>query len=267
MQTAAQDRLKLEIDLAEALERDELFLVYQPTFELRSERTIGAEALLRWRHPIRGVIGPDVFIPIAESSGLIVPIGRWVLEQACRQGARWQRQGHALSISVNVSAVQLEQDRLLDDVRSALEDSGLEASSLLIEITETTLMRDADATAERLAVLKSLGVRIAIDDFGTGYSSLAYLRQFAVDLLKIDGSFIKGMVGSIRSAALIHTLVRLGKSLRLETLAEGIEDREQLRALQQQHCDYGQGYLFSRPLPVEELEQFLDAQNRRALAS
>jgi diguanylate cyclase (GGDEF)-like protein len=266
MQTAAQDRLRLEMDLGLALENDELFLVYQPTFDLQSERTVGAEALLRWRHPIRGLIAPDAFIPIAEDSGLILPIGLWVLDRACRQAARWRQQGHELGMSVNVSAVQLEDDEFVLDVQRALDGSGLEPSALTLEITETTLMRDADATARRLEALKEVGVRIAIDDFGTGYSSLAYLRQFPVDSLKIDRSFIRGIAGSSQSVALIHTLVRLGKTLSLETLAEGIEDRDQLHALQLQECDYGQGYLFARPLEVEELEQFLDAQDRRAMA-
>jgi diguanylate cyclase (GGDEF)-like protein len=267
MQTAAQDRLALEMDLADALAQDQLFLVYQPTFDLRSELAIGVEALLRWCHPVRGVIAPDAFIPIAEDSGLIIPIGRWVLENACRQAASWREQGYVLNLSVNVSARQLDHDQLIDDVRHSLESNGLEASTLTIEITETTLMRDADATAKRLAALKELGVRIAIDDFGTGYSSLAYLRQFPVDALKIDRSFIKGIAGSTQSAALIHTLVRLGKTLSLETLAEGIEDRAQLRALQRQHCDQGQGFLFARPLEVAEIEHFLDAHGVQALTS
>jgi diguanylate cyclase (GGDEF)-like protein len=267
MQTAAQDRLTLEMDLGDALAEDQLFLVYQPTFDLRSEQAIGVEALLRWRHPVRGVIAPDAFIPIAEDSGLIIPIGRWVLENACRQAASWREQGYELNMSVNVSARQLDHDELIDDVRQSLERNSLEASTLTIEITETTLMRDADATAERLAALKELGVRIAIDDFGTGYSSLAYLRQFPVDALKIDRSFIKGIAGSTQSAALIHTLVRLGKTLSLETLAEGIEDRAQLRALQRQHCDQGQGFLFARPLEVAEIEHFLHAHGVQALTS
>jgi diguanylate cyclase (GGDEF)-like protein len=267
MQTAAQDRLTLEMDLAEALEHEELFLVYQPTFDLQSERTIGAEALLRWRHRSRGVIPPDTFIPIAEESGLILGIGRWVLKHACRQGAQWRRQGHLLGLSVNVSAVQLEQGTLIEDVQGALALSGLPPTALTLEITETTLMRDAEATAERLVALKRLGVRIAIDDFGTGYSSLAYLRQFPVDSLKIDRSFVKGLTTSTQSAALIHTLVRLGKALGLETLAEGIEDRTQLSALEQQGCDHGQGYLISRPLDVEALEQFLDVGDCRTVAN
>src|SRR5581483_8791521 len=226
MHTVAQDRLTLEMDLGDALGGDQLFLVYQPTFDLESERAVGVEALLRWRHPSRGVIRPDLFIPIAEDSGLIIPIGRWVLEQACAQAARWRAHGHGIGMSVNVSGRQLDRDTLIEDVRTALEHSGLDPAALTLEITETTLMRDAEGATERLAALKALGVRIAIDDFGTGYSSLAYLRQFPVDALKIDRSFISGVARSEQSAALIHTLVRLGKSLKLETLAEGIEDRE-----------------------------------------
>jgi len=257
----------LKMDLADALESDELYLVYQPTFDLRSERANGFEALLRWRHPRRGVIGPDVFIPIAEETGLIVPIGRWVLIQACRQAARWRAGGHQLGISVNVSGRQLDHDGLIDDVRDALQDSGLDAAALTLEITETALMRDAHASAGRLGALKDLGVRLAIDDFGTGYSSLAYLRQFSVDALKIDRSFIRGVATSSESAALIHTLVRLGKTLNLETLAEGIEDHEQLVALQRQDCDMGQGFLLARPLDVEAADAFLDAHGSGALAS
>src|SRR5437764_14301390 len=161
MQTAAQDRLTLEMDLADALSLEQLFLVYQPTFDLRTERAIGFEALLRWRHPNRGVIPPDLFVPIAEDSGLIVPIGRWVLEHACRQAAAWHAQGHTLGISVNVSGRQLDRDDFYEDVRGALEQSGLDASALTLEITETVLMRDAEASAGRLAGLKELGVHIA----------------------------------------------------------------------------------------------------------
>ena len=257
MATANQDRLMLELDLADALAEDQLFLLYQPTFDLESEQPIGVEALLRWRHPERGVIGPDMFIPIAEQSGLIVPIGGWVLQHACHQASIWRVQGHKIGISVNVSARQLDSDELIDHVQQALNNSELEPSALTLEITETTLMRDTDATAKRLAALKDLGVRIAIDDFGTGYSSLAYLRQFTVDALKIDRSFINGISTSHESTALIHTLVRLGKTLNIETLAEGIENHAQLHALQLQHCDHGQGFLFARPLAAQDIEQFL----------
>ena len=257
MQTAAHDRLTLEMDLTEALDREQLFLLYQPTFDLQSEKVIGVEALIRWDHPTRGVVEPGQFIPIAEESELIVPIGRWVLQEACRQAAAWHAEGHTIGMSVNVSARQLDRDELIDDVRNALDASGLDPTELTLEVTETTLMRDADATAKRLVSLKQLGVRVAIDDFGTGYSSLAYLRQFPVDALKIDRSFISGIASSKESAALIHTLVQLGKTLKIETLAEGIEEPAQLRALQRQHCDNGQGFLFARPLSAEAIEDFL----------
>ncbi len=260
MQTAAHDRLTLEMDLADALEQRQLFLQYQPTFDLQSERVIGVEALIRWRHPTRGVIAPIEFIPIAEESGLIVPIGRWVLDEACRQAALWYGDGHRIGMAVNVSGRQLDDDELIEDVRAAFTQSGLDPATLTLEITETTLMRDAEATAKRLCKLKELGVRIAIDDFGTGYSSLAYLRQFPVDALKIDRSFIGGIAGSKGSASLIHTLVQLGKTLDIETLAEGIEERSQLETLQREHCDHGQGFLFSRPLDVDAVERFLNAE-------
>jgi EAL domain-containing protein (putative c-di-GMP-specific phosphodiesterase class I) len=254
MQTASHDRLTLEMDLAEALDRRQLFLLYQPTFDLRTETIIGVEALIRWRHPTRGVIPPDEFIPLAEESGLIIPIGRWVLDEACRQASFWQRRRQTIGMSVNVSARQLDGDELIEDVRSALDRNDLDPAALTLEVTETTLMRDAEATAKRLVLLKELGVRIAIDDFGTGYSSLAYLRQFPVDALKIDRSFIDGIATSKASAALIHTLVALGKALEIETLAEGIEDQAQLETLQREDCDQGQGFLFSRPLDVDAIE-------------
>jgi diguanylate cyclase (GGDEF)-like protein len=267
MQTAAQERLVLELALAKALERDELYLLYQPTFDLSSERIVGVEALIRWRHPARGIVSPEAFIPIAEESGLIVPIGRWVLGEACRQAAIWRRCGHMIGVAVNVSARQLDDDGLIEDVRRTLADNALDPGALTLEVTETTLMRDAEATARRLVQLKQLGVLIAIDDFGTGYSSLAYLRQFPADVLKIDRSFVSAIATSEESVALIHTLVQLGKALHIETLAEGIEDQAQLEALQREHCDHGQGYLFSRPLDVDALEQFLEAASTVPVAS
>jgi diguanylate cyclase (GGDEF)-like protein len=258
MQTNSRDRLTLEMDLAEALEHEQLFLLYQPTFDLRSESVTGVEALLRWRHPTRGVVAPDDFIPIAEDSGLIIPIGRWVLRQACQQATRWHHRGHEIGVAVNVSARQLDDDVLIDDVRDALNESGLDPAALTLEVTETTLMRDAEAAATRLKLLKQIGVRIAIDDFGTGYSSLAYLRQFPADALKIDRSFISGIATSKAAAALVHTLVTLGETLNVETLAEGIENQAQLQTLQREHCAHGQGFLFSRPLDLDAIEQFLN---------
>jgi EAL domain-containing protein (putative c-di-GMP-specific phosphodiesterase class I) len=266
MQTAARDHIHLEMDLTDALDADQLFLVYQPILELENEQLVGVEALLRWRHPTRGVIAPDVFIPIAEESGLIIPIGRWVLEQACVQGAAWHQKGYALNIAVNVSARQLERTEFVEEVRTALHDSGLDPAALTLEITETVLMRNPDATADLLTKLNALGVRIAVDDFGTGYSSLAYLRQFPVDSLKIDRTFIADLVGSSEADALAHTLIQLGKALGLQTLAEGVEHRSQVRWLLREGCDLAQGFLFARPLTLDEVERFLHGQRGRAEA-
>ncbi len=258
MQAVAEEHLTLELDLRDALDSDQLVLAYQPTFDLQSETVTGVEALVRWQHPSRGLLAPDTFIPLAEETGLIVPLGRWVLREACQQAAAWHRHGHTVGIAVNVSGRQLDCDEFPNHVLEALHDSGLEPAALTIEITETTLMRNADKAAEQLTALKALGIRIAIDDFGTGYSSLAYLRQFPVDALKIDRSFISGIAASKESAALIHTLIQLGKTLGLETLGEGIEDQAQLRRLQREQCDLGQGFLLARPLSLAAIEQFLE---------
>jgi diguanylate cyclase (GGDEF)-like protein len=257
MQVAAQDRIHLETDLADALEAGQFFLVYQPMVDLQSERIVGAEALLRWRHATSGVISPEVFIPIAEDNGLIIPIGRWVLEQACAQSVAWRECGHPLNVSVNVSARQLERPEFVQEVRRALSDSGIDPGTLTLEITETALMRSPDATAHLLAELKTLGIRIAVDDFGTGYSSLAYLRQFPVDSLKIDRTFITGLALSSEAHALTHTLIQLGAALGLETLAEGVEHHSQVRELQREGCDLAQGFLFARPLHPNDLELLL----------
>ena len=257
MQSAAKERLALKSDLESALERDEFFLLYHPIFDLDRVELQGVEALLRWQHPTKGTITPDVFIPVLEERGLIVDVGRWVLNEACHQAAAWQRQGHQTTVSVNVSMRQLESDRLVDDVRDALVTSSLDPSRLILEVTESTLMRDADATIDRLNRLKQLGVMVAIDDFGTGYSSLAYLRKFPVDVLKIDRSFVADMHRSPDAAALIHTLVELGRTLGLVTLAEGIEQQDQLEGLRGEQCDHGQGFIFSRPVPASEILELL----------
>lgn len=257
MHAAAESRLNLQLDIHDAIEGRQFYLVYQPTFDLHTESVSGFEALIRWRHPDRGVVGPDLLIPVAEETGTIVAIGRWVLEEACRQAAEWRRAGSDVGMAVNVSGRQLDADGFVDDVRNALAASGLDPSALTLEITETTLMREPVAAAQRLVELKALGVRVAIDDFGTGYSSLAYLRQFPVDAIKIDRSFISGVAATKESAALIHTLVQVGKALGLETLGEGIEEPAQLRRLQRENCDLGQGYLLARPLEVEAAEVFL----------
>ncbi len=267
MQDAVQRRMELERDLRHALPNHELFLVYQPTFNLRDMRPTGVEALIRWKHPTRGIVGPNDFIPLLEETGLIIEVGRWVLEQACRQGARWRQAGHPIAVAVNVSARQLDTDELVGDVRDALSESGLEASALTLEVTETTLMRNAEDTARRLAAIKQLGVRIAIDDFGTGYSSLAHLQRFPVDSLKIDRSFISQLTHSADGEALIHTLVQLGKALSIETLAEGIEEPEELSMLQHEECDSGQGFLYARPLDVVAVDSFLQTWPASAAAA
>ena len=263
MQTAALHKLTLELDLADALKRDELFLMYQPIFELHSQALVGVEALVRWQHPGRGLVTPDQFIAIAEGNGLILALGRWVLREACRQARVWQDAGHELCVSVNVSAHQLDDATILSDVELALTETGLEAARLTLEVTETALMRDPAATAHQLHALKRAGVGIAIDDFGTGYSSLAYLRQFPADKLKIDRSFIADIARSRESDALVHTLVQPGKSLDIVTLAEGIEEELQLHALQREGCEEGQGFWFSRPLEAARARS-LPRRGRRA---
>ncbi len=266
MQAAAVDRLELKSDLDSALANDQFFLLYQPIFDLDSKHIRGVEALIRWQHPTRGVISPDDFIPVLEDSGMIIEVGRWVLNQACAQAASWQLQGYRTTMSVNVSMRQLETDGLVKDIEEALAASNFEPGSLVIEVTESTLMRDANATVSRLRKLKELGVMIAIDDFGTGYSSLAYLRQFPVDVLKIDRTFVAEMDGTPNSAALIHTLVELSRTLGLTTVAEGIEDDSQLEGLRNEQCDSGQGFIFSRPVEPAAIEAFLSRTHGAAAA-
>jgi diguanylate cyclase (GGDEF)-like protein len=257
MQDKVQNRMELEMDLREALEKDEFFLAYQPTFDLRDMSPTGVEALIRWKHSVRGIVQPDDFIPLLEETGLIVEVGKWVLGEACRQGAVWRAAGFPIGMAVNVSARQLDTDELICDVEGALEQSGLEPGALTIEITETTLMRNVEQTELRLAAVKALGVRIAIDDFGTGYSSLAHLQRFPVDALKIDRSFISGLRHNEEGETLVHTLVQLGKALSIETFAEGIELQQELSLLREENCDSGQGFLFARPLDVPATELFL----------
>jgi diguanylate cyclase (GGDEF)-like protein len=257
MQDLVQRRMKLEIDLRGALAREEFFLVYQPTFDLRGMLPTGVESLLRWRRPGEGIVQPNDFIPLLEETGLIVEVGKWVLDEACRQAASWRACGHMIGVAVNVSGRQLDNDEFIDDVTDALAQSGLDAQALTLEITETTLMRNTEDTARRLRAVKQLGVRIAIDDFGTGYSSLAHLQRFPVDALKIDRSFISQLAENPEGKTLIRTLVQLGKALSIETLAEGIEQEHELSLLQEQQCDSGQGYLFARPLEVDAAEAFL----------
>jgi diguanylate cyclase (GGDEF)-like protein len=257
MQDTVQTRMELEMDLREALDNDEFVLAYQPTLHLQDMSPTGVEALIRWEHPVRGVVQPDDFIPLLEKTGLITEVGKWVLDEACRQGAAWRQASYPIGMAVNVSGRQLDTDQLIADIEGALCDSGLDPGALTIEITETTLMRNIEETARRLTQIKALGVRIAIDDFGTGYSSLAHLQRFPVDALKIDRSFISGLKHNQEGETLIRTLVQLGKSLAIETFAEGIEQQQELSLLREENCDSGQGFLFARPLDVAATEKFL----------
>ncbi len=268
MRTALLARIELEADLRHALERDELKLVYQPVVELESGRTVGVEALARWAHPTRGLIPPLTFIPVAEEIGMIGAVGRWVLREACRQLAVWRRLAPALVLNVNLSAVQLRDDRFAAYVEQALRAHGLPGEALTLEITESVLLSGDEDTAARLRRLKALGLSIAVDDFGTGYSSLSYLKQFPVDALKIDKSFVDTVARSTADSTLARTIVELGRGMRLETIAEGIETVEQLERLRTLDCELGQGYHFSVPLAGADLtaylEETLEAQRRAA---
>jgi diguanylate cyclase (GGDEF)-like protein len=259
MHAAIETRLGLEAELREALVDQQFFLVYQPIFVLSDQTMSGAEALLRWRHPVRGVVMPNDFIPTLEATGLIFEVGRFVLEEACRRAAIWARLGHEMMISVNASGRQLDREDFVSMVEQAVVLSGLEPRLLTIEITETTLVRNTVLSAKRLRALKEIGVKVAIDDFGTGYCSLAYLQQFPVDCLKIDRSFVSQMTSSSEGGALVHTIVQMGKDLNLKTLAEGIETQEQLERLQIEDCANGQGYLFARPLESSAIDDLVAA--------
>ena len=260
MHAAALDRVELETDLRVALRRRELTLHYQPVVELPGGRISGAEALARWEHPERGMVSPAEFVPLAEESGLVVDLGRWVLGEACRQAKRFQEAYPTeppFAMAVNVAARQLTSPWLLDEVRKALAESHLSPSSLVLEITEGALMSDATSIVPTLEALRALGVRLAIDDFGTGWSSLSRLRSFPVDKLKIDQSFISEITSSGDDAPIVAAIVAMAHSLQLTTVAEGVETAEQLACLHQHGCEEVQGYLLSRPLPGERLLQLL----------
>jgi diguanylate cyclase (GGDEF)-like protein/PAS domain S-box-containing protein len=250
MRSAAVNRLALEADLRHALDRDQLVLHYQPVIELESRRLTGFEALIRWEHPVRGLVAPADFISVAEDTGMIVEIGRWVVRAACHAATEWRAEAPDadLTVAVNLSPRQLEDPGIVADVAEALARSGLPAHALALELTESVLVSNPGEVAGRLAELKALGVRIAIDDFGTGYSSLSYLRRFPVDILKIDRSFIEMIEDPARLPAIVRGLLELGRTLELDTVAEGIELPTQHTSLVSEGCHLGQGYLFARPL-------------------
>ena len=264
MHSTAIDRIALEERLREAVDRGELVVHYQPIVTLASERIDGVEALARWVHPERGIVLPDVFIPLAEETGLIDRIGRQMLATACRDAAAWSGDVGPIQVSVNLSARQLATDAIVDDVRAALAASALPPRRLTLEITESVLLADTTATVDRLRRLKDLGVRLSIDDFGTGYSALSYLRAFPLDELKIDRSFINAMHADPRVARLVGAIVQLGSALGLDTVAEGVEDRDEVDVLRSFGCDRAQGFLFSRPVPADALGRLL--RDRAVLA-
>ncbi len=261
MHMAARKRLQLSGDLRRALRDGELTVQYQPLVRLDDGRVLGAEALARWTHPVLGDVSPEDFIPIAEETGLIVDLGRWVLGEACRQARVWQDTGEAekpIYVSVNVSARQFRQPgTVVRQVREATSESGVDPSLLVLEITESVLMQDREAVGRELSELQDLGVRVAIDDFGTGYSALSYLREFPIDMVKMDRSFVKDLASGAGDAALVRSVVELGGALDMQIVAEGIEERGQLESLNGLDCDLGQGYFFARPLAPEEITAML----------
>jgi diguanylate cyclase (GGDEF)-like protein/PAS domain S-box-containing protein len=265
MHHAATARLALKGDLERAVERAEFELVYQPIVTLARREVVGVEALLRWRHPERGLVLPTEFIAVAEETGMILPIGAWVLEQACRQARGWEvvRPNRPLSMSVNVSGRQVAEPGFVRGVAEILASTGLAADRLVLEFTEGVLMRDTDMTTTTLADLKALGVKLAIDDFGTGFSSLNYLRTFPIDILKIDGSFVASMSLGQDQRAVVRAILRLGETLHLSTIAEGIEDAGQLADLRALGATLGQGYFFARALTAEEISVLLQTEEAR----
>jgi EAL domain-containing protein (putative c-di-GMP-specific phosphodiesterase class I) len=259
MNIRAVERQSMEESLRGALERQEFMLHYQPKINLETGAITGVEALLRWLHPERGPIPSLRFVPIAEDSGLILPIGRWVLREACQQARAWQDAGlPPLPVAVNISAVEFRDQNFLESVRSILKETCLEPRCLELELTESVLMQHAEATASVLQALKFMGVQLAVDDFGTGYSSLSYLRRFPIDALKIDQSFVRDITSNPDDATIVSAVINMGRSLKQRVIAEGVETREQFAFLQAQHCGEGQGYYFSRPVLAGQFAKLLE---------
>ncbi|HEX5329119.1 PAS domain S-box protein, partial [Sulfuricurvum sp.] len=250
------DQFKIQNDLKNALENKEFILFYQPQIDLSSNRIIGVEALIRWQHPMMGMMPPMSFIPIAEGSGLIVPIGQWVIEESCRQAALWQKMGIELCVAVNISAMQFKRGNLEEIVKNALFASQIDPHHLELELTESIIMHDADNTLQSVRNLKALGVQLSIDDFGTGYSSLSYLKRFAVDKLKIDQSFVRDILQDRDDAAIVKTIIQMAKNLNLTTIAEGVENQEVLSIIQEFGCDEVQGYHFAKPMSADDFELY-----------
>jgi EAL domain-containing protein (putative c-di-GMP-specific phosphodiesterase class I) len=266
MNVWAVERQAIEEGLRHALERQEFAVYYQPKINLRTGEISGAEALLRWKHPVRGMVSPGQFIFVAEDCGLILPIGNWVLREACRQAQVWADAGLFLgTMAVNISAVQLRDEKFLDGVFAILKDTGLDARSLELELTESVLMKHAESAASILKILRAKGVQLAVDDFGTGYSSLSYLRKFPIDTLKIDQSFVGQITTVPDETIIVAAVINMGRSLKLRVVAEGVETKEQLAFLQAHQCDEAQGYYFSRPVPPEEFAKLLKPRTAKAV--
>ena len=263
MNVRAVERQSIEEDLRCAMERNEFTLHYQPKINLTTRAITGAEALLRWTHPTRGSVSPAQFIPVAEDSGLIVPIGAWVVREACRQAQAWVVAGLPIgSIAVNVSALEFRNEDFLESLFATLKETGLDPKSLELEVTESALMKNAELSSTILQILRKVGVRVAVDDFGTGYSSLSYLRKFPLDALKIDQSFVRQIAESSDGNTIVSTIITMARSLHLRVIAEGVETPEELAFLLEQRCDEAQGYKFSRPVPAEQFETLLRSEQR-----
>jgi diguanylate cyclase (GGDEF)-like protein len=260
MNVRAVERQSIEESLRRALQHQEFALHYQPKINLTTGEIAGAEALLRWTHPTRGPLSPDQFIPIAEDCGLILPIGRWVLREACRQARAWADAGLSLTtIAINISAIEFRDENFLEGVFTILKDTGLDPRSLELELTESVLMKRAESAESTLKALRAKGVQLAVDDFGTGYSSLSYLRKFSIDTLKIDQSFARQITATPDETAIVAAIITMGRSLNLRVVAEGVETQEELAFLRSHQCDEAQGYYFSRPVLPQQFARLLEA--------
>ena len=260
MHTASFDRMEMRGDLARAVTSEQFVAHYQPVIDIETHQIVGAEALIRWNHPERGLVGPGLFIPLAEETGMIGALGEWILERACTDMARWRsdygEMASDLTISVNLAVQQLHDDLILNKVRDILARTGLPAQRLVLEVTESTLITETDKAARTMQELRAMGARLAVDDFGTGYSSLGYIQQFEFDVLKIDKSFIDG-IESETNAQIVAAVLELAKQLKVRTIAEGIETEAQDLILNEMGCRYGQGFLYSKPVPERDFRELL----------
>jgi diguanylate cyclase (GGDEF)-like protein len=265
MHARAVTLLQLETDLRHAIEKDEMLVYYQPIIDLATMRLNGFEALMRWNHPLRGIVPPAEFIPVAEETNFIVPLTIWILRKSCEQLAEWHSQSalhQHLMMSVNLSGKHFSQPDMVEQIRHVIKDTGVDPACLKLEITESAIMENAETTIRLLKNLRALGVRLSIDDFGTGYSSLSYLHRFPIDMLKVDRSFVSSMEDGTENGEIVRTIIALAKTLNLSVVAEGIESIHQLHQLRILGCEYGQGYLFSRPVTTEDAQAILDDSDR-----